>query len=85
MDIAHTVADAAVRCVPRLRAGTTFFKSSGNAFETSTQSNKTRPDASFASITPDSREAENPHWVDIAATGAYNKSGTSKRQLTNVS
>lgn len=83
--IANAVHDAAVYCVPRLKATTRFDNIPDTAPQTSNRPNKTRPDGYFVSVAPQSKNTENPHWVDIAATGEYKKNGTSKKMLTDVS
>lgn len=85
VDIARAVHDAAIYCVPRLKATTKFDNIPESAPETSNRPNKTRPDGYFVSVAPQSRNTKNPHWVDIAATGEYKKNGTSKKLLTDVS
>lgn len=85
VDIARAVHDAALYCVPDLKATTKFDNIPDGAPETSNRPNQTRPDGHFVSLAPQSRSVKHPHWVDIAATGEYKKNGTSKKMLTDVS
>lgn len=85
VDIANAVRDAALSCVPRLRAQTTFDNIPDSPPVANNRPNKTRPDGYFVRADAMSANYKNPHWVDIAATGEYKKSGLSLKKLTDVS
>lgn len=85
VDIAKAVRDAALYCVPRLRAQTTFDNIPDSPPVANNRPNMTRPDGSFVRADAMSSDHKSPHWIDIAATGEYKKSGLSRNDLTDVS
>lgn len=83
--IADAVRGAALHCVPQPRAQTTFDNILESSTSTSRRSDKMRLDGCFVCADAMSVDLKHPHPIDIAATGHFKKSGTSLKQLTDVS
>lgn len=83
--LSRAIAAAARACVPELEPLTSFQSMPAKPPESSAWVCQTRPDGEFVRIADRARPEGNTHWMDIAVTGEYKKSGNSTKAMNDVS